>query len=100
MPRVWLRRSQGPGGRGSYFELGRPELNACNRLLEQEKRAIEQADESVEGFNVGVNDGEGAGQTVSHCHLHLIPRRRGDGVDPTGGVRNVIPGKGVCPSFT
>ena len=49
----------------------------------------------MEGFNVGVNEGEVAGQTVSHCHLHLIPRHRGDIVDPTGGVRNVIPGKGV-----
>ena len=78
-----------------YFELGRPELNACHRLLEQEKRAIEQADASVKGFNVGVNDGEVAGQTVFHCHLHLIPRRRGDVEEPEGGVRGVIPGKGV-----
>ncbi len=78
-----------------YFELGRPELNACHRLLEQEKLAIEWQDRSVEGFNVGVNDGEVAGQTVFHCHVHLIPRRRGDVEEPTGGVRNVIPGKGV-----
>jgi ATP adenylyltransferase len=78
-----------------YFELGRSELNACHSLLEQEKRVIEQADESVEGFNVGVNEGEVAGQTVYHCHLHLIPRRRGDVEDPTGGVRNIFPGKGV-----
>jgi diadenosine tetraphosphate (Ap4A) HIT family hydrolase len=79
----------------SYFELGRSELNAGHRLLEQEKRMIEQADTSVEGFNIGVNGGEVAGQTVFHCHLHLIPRRRGDVADPTGGVRNVIPGKGA-----
>ena len=78
----------------SYFELGRPELNACQRLVEQEKRAIECADESVEGFNVGVNDGEVAGQTIFHCHIHLIPRRNGDVEDPTGGVRHVMPGKG------
>jgi ATP adenylyltransferase len=77
-----------------YFELGRPELNACHRLLEQEKAVIEQEDPGVEGFNVGVNDGEAAGQTVFHCHLHLIPRRRGDVEDPTGGIRNVVPGKG------
>ena len=83
---------------GGYFELGRAELNACHRLLEQEKWLIEQADASVEGFNVGVNDGEVAGQTIFHCHLHLIPRRRGDVADPTGGVRNVIPGKGVYRS--
>ena len=77
-----------------YFELGRPELNACHRLLEQEKEMIEQDDPSVEGFNVGVNDGEVAGQTIFHCHVHLIPRRKGDMDDPTGGVRHVIPGKG------
>jgi ATP adenylyltransferase len=78
-----------------YFELGGAELNACHRLLDQEKGAIKRADASVEGFNVGVNDGEVAGQTVFHCHIHLIPRRTGDVVDPTGGVRNVIPGKGA-----
>ena len=43
----------------------------------------------------GVNDGEAAGQTVFHCHIHLVPRRRGDVGDPTGGVRNMIPGKGA-----
>jgi ATP adenylyltransferase len=78
-----------------YFELTRPELNACHWLLEQEKKAIEQADGGVEGFNIGVNDGNTAGQTVFHCHLHLIPRRKDDLEDPTGGVRNVVPGKGV-----
>ena len=78
-----------------YFELARPELNACHRLLEQEKRAIQRADGSVEGFNIGANDGEVAGQTVFHCHVYLIPRRKGHMEDPTGGVRHVIPGKGV-----
>lgn len=77
-----------------YFELGRPELNACHRLLEREKETIEEQDDSVKGFNVGVNNGELAGQTIFHCHVHLIPRRKGDVEDPTGGVRNVIPGKG------
>jgi ATP adenylyltransferase len=78
-----------------YFGLGRAELNACHRLLEQEKEEIEGQDASVEGFNVGVNDGKVAGQTVHHCHLHLIPRRRGDVEDPTGRVRNVVPSKGA-----
>jgi diadenosine tetraphosphate (Ap4A) HIT family hydrolase len=54
-----------------YFELARPELNACHRLLEKEKEAIERDDPSGEGFNVGVNDAEAAGQTIFHCHLHL-----------------------------
>ena len=79
----------------SYFELGRAELNACYRLLEREKLAIQQIDGSVDGFNIGINDGEDAGQTVFHCHVHLIPRRRGDVEEPMGGVRNVVPGKGV-----
>ena len=47
-----------------------------------------------EGFNIGMNSGEVAGQTVMHCHVHLIPRRRGDVPSPRGGVRHVIPGKG------
>ena len=77
-----------------YFELGRPELNACHRLLEQEKKMIEQVDPSVEGFNDGVNDGEAAGQTIFHCHVHLIPRHKDDVENPTGGVRHIIPDKG------
>lgn len=55
---------------------------------------IEQDDPSVEGFNVDVNDGEVAGQTIFHCHVHLIPRRKDDMDDPAGGVRHVIPGQG------
>jgi diadenosine tetraphosphate (Ap4A) HIT family hydrolase len=56
----------------------------------------------VEGFNLGTNAGEVAGQSIFHCHFHLIPRRRGDVPNPRGGVRNVIPHKGqqmldVCP---
>lgn len=47
-----------------------------------------------DGFNIGLNFGEAAGQTVMYPHVHLIPRRKGDVNDPTGGVRNVIPGKG------
>lgn len=78
-----------------YFALGRPEINACNQLLEEERRSISERDESVEGFNVGINNGEAAGQTIFHCHIHLIPRKKGDIEDPTGGVCNVIPGKGT-----
>ena len=47
----------------------------------------------ITGFNVGVNDGVSAGQTVMHCHIHLIPRRDGDVGDPRGGIRGVIPDK-------
>jgi diadenosine tetraphosphate (Ap4A) HIT family hydrolase len=47
-----------------------------------------------DGFNIGLNSGEAAGQTVMYPHVHLIPRRIGDVEDPVGGVRNTIPGKG------
>jgi ATP adenylyltransferase len=50
-------------------------------------------DPAVAGFNIGVNVGAVAGQTILHCHVHLIPRRRGDVANPRGGVRAVIPGK-------
>jgi ATP adenylyltransferase len=61
----------------SYFELGRAEVNACNLLLERVREVIRANDRAVEGFNVGLNDGEVAGQSVFHCHIHLIPRRGG-----------------------
>jgi ATP adenylyltransferase len=51
-------------------------------------------DPTVEGFNIGMNAGEVAGQTIFHCHIHLIPRRKGDVNTTRGGVRHLIPGKG------
>lgn len=78
----------------SYFELGQAEINACTRLLNEIKQQIEFTDKMVTGFNIGINSGKSAGQTVSHCHIHLIPRRDGDIEDPRGGVRHIIPGKG------
>ncbi len=78
----------------SYFELGQPEINACTALLRSERSKILQQDGGVEGFNVGINDGEAAGQTIYHCHFHLIPRRVGDVDQPRGGVRHTIPGRG------
>ena len=80
----------------SYFELGQPEINACNQLLAEMKAYIENIDKSVTGSNIGVNNAEDAGQTILHCHIHLIPRRPGDVEDPKGGVRHIIPGKGFC----
>lgn len=77
----------------SYFDLGRPEVNACNMLLDQMKNEIESKDTEVTGFNIGINAGEDAGQTIFHCHIHLIPRRKGDIDQPRGGVRGVIPEK-------
>ena len=76
-----------------YFELHQPELNAINQLVKQVREAILIADNSVEGFNVGVNAGDASGQTVFLCHIHLIPRRKGDTASPRGGVRGVIPNR-------
>jgi ATP adenylyltransferase len=77
----------------TYFDLVRPEINALNRLLLAQKERIEKEDDSVTGFNVGINSGESAGQTVFHCHIHLIPRRNNDVDNPRGGIRGVIPNK-------
>jgi diadenosine tetraphosphate (Ap4A) HIT family hydrolase len=77
-----------------YFDLNSPEISACQKLLAETRDEILSADSSVKGFNIGVNQGAVAGQTIFHCHIHLIPRREGDVHKPQGGVRHVIPGKG------
>lgn len=77
-----------------YFGLKQPEINAINRLLTDQKELLQKLDSTIEGFNVGMNCGEVAGQSVFHCHVHLIPRRKGDTPSPRGGVRHVIPAKG------
>ncbi len=77
-----------------YFELTQAEINAANQLIQSQKLRIDKKDKSVSGYNIGMNCGEVAGQTIFHCHIHLIPRRKGDVKEPRGGVRNVIPGKG------
>jgi ATP adenylyltransferase len=77
-----------------YFELSQAEINAINQLMGQQKEFLQKSDKSIEGFNIGMNCGEVAGQTIFHCHVHLIPRRKGDVENPRGGVRHVIPGKG------
>lgn len=77
-----------------YFALTRDELLACDELLRQVREYIKAQDSSVEGFNLGVNAGHVAGQTIFHSHIHLIPRRPGDVPNPRGGIRHVIPGRG------
>jgi ATP adenylyltransferase len=77
----------------NYFDLHQPELNACNQLLESMKEEILKQDDTVTGFNIGMNNGKDAGQTIFHCHIHLIPRRKGDVDNPRGGVRGIIPSK-------
>ena len=64
-----------------------------NIMINKHKELIEKEDATVSGFNIGMNCGEDAGQTVFHCHVHLIPRRKGDMDEPKGGVRGVIPNK-------
>mgnify|MGYP003895511991 CR=1 FL=1 len=76
----------------SFFELETAEREAMFALLDQ-CRATLLSERSPDGFNVGLNDGPAAGQTVLHVHLHLIPRYRGDLPDPRGGVRWVMPDK-------
>jgi ATP adenylyltransferase len=77
----------------TYFDLFEPERRAINQLLDKLRTETVTKDASVSGFNIGINNGDTAGQTVGHAHVHLIPRRKGDVQDPTGGVRGVIPGK-------
>ena len=76
-----------------YFDLYQPERNAIHQLLERCKSKVLEQDKGISGFNVGNNVGEDGGQTIMHCHTHLIPRRKGDIEDPRGGVRGVIPSK-------
>ncbi len=76
-----------------FFDLAPKELRACHQLLSEARALVLTNDPAVLGFNVGINSGEAAGQTVMHCHIHLIPRRAGDSPNPRGGVRCVIPGK-------
>ena len=76
-----------------YFELTNDELIACNDLIKIIKQEIKSKDKSVVAFNIGTNIGKVSGQSIMHCHIHLIPRREGDVDNPQGGVRAVIPKK-------
>ena len=76
-----------------FFDLYQPELNAIHDLLSRQRQSIMHEDKTVTGFNVGINAGKSAGQTVFHVHIHLIPRRKGDVEEPRGGIRGVIPRK-------
>ena len=76
-----------------YFDLTNDEIIACNKLTKDIKNEIEFKDPTVKGFNIGTNAGKVSGQSIIHCHIHLIPRRVGDVENPQGGVRSVIPSK-------
>ncbi|WP_254051017.1 HIT family protein [Zoogloea sp. LCSB751] len=77
---------------GSFFEVSPAEREGLLELLDQAKAAVDAA-HRPDGYNIGINDGAAAGQTVPHLHLHLIPRFLSDVADPRGGVRWVIPEK-------
>lgn len=76
----------------SFFELHAIEKAAVLQALDEAKEALDK-EFSPDGYNIGINDGEAAGQTVMHLHIHLIPRYKGDTEDPRGGVRHVFPEK-------
>jgi len=76
-----------------YFDLTKEEVDAMQELLHYQKEKLIDMDSSISGFNIGINVGEDAGQSIFHVHMHLIPRRYGDMKEPKGGVRGVIPEK-------
>ncbi len=78
--------------KASFFELSNTEREALMLLLERAKKILEK-ELSPDAWNIGINDGVAAGQTVPHLHIHLIPRYAGDCKDPRGGIRWVIPEK-------
>jgi len=76
-----------------YFDLSNDEIIACNDLIKLVKEEILSKDTTVKGFNLGTNAGKISGQSIMHCHIHLIPRRENDVKNPQGGIRSVIPDK-------
>lgn len=77
----------------SFFELSPEEVGACMDLINKEKKLIDQ-EFKPDGYNIGINVGQAAGQSIFHVHIHIIPRYKGDVENPQGGVRHVIPKKG------
>ena len=75
-----------------YFDLAFNEQSSCILMLNKVKQIINEK-YKPDGFNIGINVGSAAGQTVNHVHIHLIPRYKGDVKTPEGGIRNVIPAK-------
>lgn len=76
----------------NYFDMTSDEKSAIWELVDEVKHQIRQ-EHSPDGYNIGINVGRAAGQTIAHMHVHVIPRFQGDMEDPQGGVRGVIPSK-------
>ena len=77
----------------SYYQCSKEEHDEIPMILDTQKTELKILDNTITGFNIGMNIGEDAGQTIFHCHIHIIPRRQGDTSNPRGGVRGVIPEK-------
>ena len=77
----------------SYFQCSKEEHDEIPIILDTQKTELKILDDTITGFNIGMNIGEDAGQTIFHCHIHISPRRQGDTTNPRGGVRGVIPDK-------
>lgn len=80
----------------SVFDATYDELTSISHALRIRKRQLEQS-LAADGYNIGVNEGKAAGQTIPHVHIHLIPRFERDVDDPRGGIRGVIPEKKTYP---
>jgi diadenosine tetraphosphate (Ap4A) HIT family hydrolase len=76
----------------SFFDLTQEEVAACMSLIKEEKKLIDE-EFNPDGYNIGLNVGPAAGQSIFHVHIHLIPRYKGDVENPQGGVRHVVPKK-------
>ena len=76
----------------NYFDLTDDEVMAMQAMMKAQKEQLD-TELSPDGYNIGINVSEAAGQTVFHVHMHLIPRYKGDVENPRGGVRGVIPSK-------
>jgi ATP adenylyltransferase len=106
---VWAVRDRHPVSEGHHLIIPKRHAPDWFSMTEKERRDAEalllilksriSADRTVTGFNIGMNCGESAGQTVFHAHIHLIPRRDGDTPHPRGGVRGVIPDKMSYPAL-
>ena len=75
----------------SYFQCSKVEHDEIPIILDTQKTELKILDDTITGFNIGMNIGKDAGQTIFHCHIHIIPRRQGDTPNAKGGIRGVIP---------